>query len=432
MNNVSLSTLCTAIIDCPHSTPQWCEKGIPVIRNFNLIDGAIDQSKLSYVDEETYNKRIKRAKPEAFDIIFSREASIGAVGIIPRDFKCCLGQRLVLLKVNKERCNPYYLLATLQSNYVKTQLQRLDATGSIVSNVNIPDLKNLQIPFVSSLEEQNNIANLFMYLNEKIRNNQQINYYIESLAKTIYDYWFIQFDFPDENGRPYKSSGGKMVWNERLQREIPDGWEVDCLGNHIKIDRGISYSSDELMPDGIPMINLNSFHSNSTYKVEGIKKYSGPYKKINLIQPYDLLICMTQQSPIDITGSSDIIGKAIILPDCFSESEVVMSMDVARLKCDQKYGRYYLKRLLDKDFFHKYMVGFASGTKIKHLHINGLMEYSCEIPDSNLIRKYNQISYNIYCKISEIIKENQQLASLRDFLLPLLMNGQVSFKSDSI
>ena len=141
---------------------------------------------------------------------------------------------------------------------------------------------------------------------------------------------------------------------------------------------------------------------------------------------------MTQQSPIDITGSSDIIGKAIILPDCFSESEVVMSMDVARLNCDQKYGRYYLKRLLDKDFFHKYIVGFASGTKIKHLHLIGLMEYSCEIPDSNLIEKYNQISYAIYCKISEIIKENQRLASLRDFLLPLLMNGQVSFKSDSI
>ena len=316
--------------------------------------------------------------------------------------------------------------------YYLLKNSNISGTGSVQAQLTVPMVKQTIINIIKDINVQKSISQVLLTIDNKIANNDKIFTEFESLARTIYDYWFVQFDFPDENGRPYKSSGGKMVWNERLQREIPDGWEVDCLGNHIKIDRGISYSSDELMPDGIPMINLNSFHSNSTYKVEGIKKYSGPYKKINLIQPYDLLICMTQQSPIDITGSSDIIGKAIILPDCFSESEVVMSMDVARLKCDQKYGRYYLKRLLDKDFFHKYMVGFASGTKIKHLHINGLMEYSCEIPDSNLIRKYNQISYNIYCKISEIIKENQQLASLRDFLLPLLMNGQVSFKSDSI
>lgn len=431
MNNVSLSTLCTAIIDCPHSTPQWCEKGIPVIRNFNLIDGAIDQSKLSYVDEETYNKRIKRAKPEAFDIIFSREAPIGAVGIIPRDFKCCLGQRLVLLKVNKERCNPYYLLATLQSNYVKTQLQRLDATGSIVSNVNIPDLKNLQIPFVSSLEEQNNIANLFMYLNEKIRNNQQINYYIESLAKTIYDYWFVQFDFPDENGRPYKSSGGKMVWNERLQREIPDGWRVEQLRNLIVNERGISYNSSNIETGmGVPMINLASFNpGDGKYKASGLKYYQGKYPDKKKLKPYDLIMCNTQQTKINFY--TDIIGRAMLVPDIY-DGDVVFSHHVTVIRATDDYLKYYLLFLFNSDYFHKYISGYTNGTNILSLIFDGVNNYITEIPDAIVLKKFAHMILNVYRKKSEIIKENQQLASLRDFLLPLLMNGQVSFKSDSI
>lgn len=431
---VSLRQCLELIIDRRGVTPKklkstWKADGYKVLSANNVKSSSLQNTnQIRFVDADTYHKWMK-TEIEKDDILLTSEAPAGEALLWDSDEKIVVGQRLYALRV-RNTVNPWYLTYYLQSNRGQKEIQN-KCSGSTVFGISEKMFDYIDV-VLPDKTEQDKIASCIATLEFKIDNNKKIINQLESLAKTIYDYWFVQFDFPDKNGRPYKSSGGKMVWNERLQREIPDGWEVGRLGNHIKIDRGISYSSDELMPDGIPMINLNSFHSNATYKVEGIKKYSGSYKKINLIQPYDLLICMTQQSPIDITGSSDIIGKAIILPDCFSESEVVMSMDVARLKCDQKYGRYYLKRLLDKDFFHKYMVGFASGTKIKHLHINGLMEYRCEIPDSNLIRKYNQISYTIYCKISEIIKENQQLASLREFLLPLLMNGQVSFKSDSI
>ena len=421
-----LKDLCIDIIDCPHSTPKWLNEGIPVIRNYNISGGQLDLSKLSYVDEETYKSRIKRAKPIEDDIIISREAPMGEVCLVPPDFKCCLGQRLVLLKVDKEKCNPHYLLYALLSPYVQAQIRRIDQTGSIVSNLNIPDLKKLVIPYIK--ENQNNIARCLEVINKKIFNNNKINEELESMAKTIYDYWFLQFEFPNEEGKPYKSSGGKMIWNEELKREIPEGWEIDTIGKHINIDRGISYSSDDLEDVGIPLINLSSFNIDATYKPEGLKTYSGTKKKEKVISPFDLVICVTQQTAIDLVGDTDVIGKTFLVPDIFETKDIVASMDVIKIQSDDTYGKYYLNRLINTKFFHRYISGFATGTKIKHLDIKGLLNYKCETPNEQALKKFNDLMECCEKKKSKIFAENQELTALRDFLLPLLMNGQVGFK----
>ena len=421
-----LKDLCIDIIDCPHSTPKWLNEGIPVIRNYNISGGQLDLSKLSYVDEETYKSRIKRAKPIEDDIIISTEAPMGEVCLVPPDFKCCLGQRLVLLKVDKEKCNPHYLLYALLSPYVQAQIRRIDQTGSIVSNLNIPDLKKLVIPYIK--ENQNNIARCLEVINKKIFNNNKINEELESMAKTIYDYWFLQFEFPNEEGKPYKSSGGKMIWNEELKREIPEGWEIDTIGKHINIDRGISYSSDDLEDVGIPLINLSSFNIDATYKPEGLKTYSGTYSKEKVISPFDLVICVTQQTAIDLVGDTDVIGKTFLVPDIFETKDIVASMDVIKIQSDDTYGKYYLNRLINTKFFHRYISGFATGTKIKHLDIKGLLNYKCETPNEQALKKFNDLMECCEKKKSKIFAENQELTALRDFLLPLLMNGQVGFK----
>ena len=421
-----LKDLCIDIIDCPHSTPKWLNEGIPVIRNYNISGGQLDLSKLSYVDEETYKSRIKRAKPIEDDIIISREAPMGEVCLVPPDFKCCLGQRLVLLKVDKEKCNPHYLLYALLSPYVQAQIRRIDQTGSIVSNLNIPDLKKLVIPYIK--ENQNNIARCLEVINKKIFNNNKINEELESMEKTIYDYWFLQFEFPNEEGKPYKSSGGKMIWNEELKREIPEGWEIDTIGKHINIDRGISYSSDDLEDVGIPLINLSSFNIDATYKPEGLKTYSGTYSKEKVISPFDLVICVTQQTAIDLVGDTDVIGKTFLVPDIFETKDIVASMDVIKIQSDDTYGKYYLNRLINTKFFHRYISGFATGTKIKHLDIKGLLNYKCETPNEQALKKFNDLMEYCEKKKSKIFAENQELTALRDFLLPLLMNGQVGFK----
>lgn len=168
-----LKDLCDEIIDCPHSTPEWKDSGYRVVRNFNLKNGNLDFSDGYFVDEQTYLERIKRAIPEENDIIISREAPMGVVAIVPKGLKCCLGQRLVLLKVNKKKCNPFYLLHTLMSDFVQMQFKRADATGSIVSNLCIPDLKEIIIPVIEKGQEE--VAHVLEILNKKTVLNNRIN-----------------------------------------------------------------------------------------------------------------------------------------------------------------------------------------------------------------------------------------------------------------
>lgn len=173
MDFVKLKELCIDIIDCPHSTPDWKTEGIRVIRNFNLKNGSLDFSDGYYVDEETYKDRTKRAIPEEGDIVISREAPMGVVAMIPKGLKCCLGQRLVLLKVDNTKVNKDYLLFILMSDFGQKQFQRADTTGSIVSNLCIPDLEDIIIPVIKSGQEQ--IAHLLSNINKRIILNTKIN-----------------------------------------------------------------------------------------------------------------------------------------------------------------------------------------------------------------------------------------------------------------
>lgn len=164
-----LDTLCSDIIDCSHSTPVWRDRGIRVIRNFNLNEGILDFSKGFFVDENTYLERTKRAVPEAEDIVISREAPMGTVAIIPNDLKCCVGQRLVLLKVDNDICSSSYLLFALMSDFVQSQFNKI---GSTVSNLTIPELKETKIPLVKN---HKSIGKLLESIANKIQVNKQIN-----------------------------------------------------------------------------------------------------------------------------------------------------------------------------------------------------------------------------------------------------------------
>lgn len=140
-----------------------------------------------------------------------------------------------------------------------------------------------------------------------------------------------------------------------------------------------------------------------------------------------MIICATQQTSIDITGTTNIIAKAMLVPDIF-ETDVVCSMDVIMLDVDDCFGKCYLRDMINLPFVHKYISGFASGTKIKHLDINGLLNMKHEVPKYTLIKKYNNFIMKLEFQKSNIIKENQELVSLRDFLLPMLMNGQIKIE----
>ena len=144
------------------------------------------------------------------------------------------------------------------------------------------------------------------------------------MAKQLYDYWFVQFDFPNEEGKPYKSSGGTMVWNENLKREIPQGWsDSDVISLIEPIERGVSYSSDEILDtSAMPMINLACFSKAGDYRLGEMKYFSGVISKNKLISPMDMLIACT-----DMTQGADIIGRPILASN--EHEQYTFSTDLA-------------------------------------------------------------------------------------------------------
>lgn len=186
-----LEELCELVVDCPHSTPKWKSEGVIVLRNQNIRNGQLDLSSPSYTDEEGYQSRIKRAVPQAGDIVFTREAPMGEVCLIPEGLKCCLGQRQVLLRPKKE-ISGEYLYWALQSPFVQHQISWNEGTGTTVSNVRIPVLKSLEIPRQS--EHEQSIANILGALSERIQSNRQINQTLEKIAQAIFKSWFVDFE----------------------------------------------------------------------------------------------------------------------------------------------------------------------------------------------------------------------------------------------
>lgn len=184
----TIRELCSVVVDCPHSTPKWTTSGKIVVRNNNIKHGRIDLSSPSYTDEEHFAQRIKRAKPQPGDIIITREAPIGDVGMIPENTECCLGQRMVLLRADQSVCDNFYLLYSLQSLYVQHQISWSEGTGTTVSNLRIPHLEQIQIPYLP-IGQQMKISSVLRSLEEKIENNRKLNDNLYAQAKAIKKQW---------------------------------------------------------------------------------------------------------------------------------------------------------------------------------------------------------------------------------------------------
>lgn len=358
-----------------------------------------------------------RSNLEVGDVLFSGTGTIGKTAIIDRNpSNWNIKEGVYSLKPKKDRIESYYLLYLLKYLNKLNVFSKISA-GSTVFSVPMRSLEDIRIQ-IHKLPEQIKISNILKSLDFKIELNNRINAELEAKAKTLYDYWFVQFDFPDENGKPYMTSGGKMAWNHELKRMIPQGWEVKYLRTEIEIQRGISYTSKDINGDGIPMINLNSFNLDGTYKSEGVKTYSGKFTEKNIVKSGDLLIAAT-----DVTRNADIIGRAILVPDYYKE-QLVFSMDIAKI-LSENIPSSFLMMLFNSTHYHNYIKWYATGTIVLHLNLDGVNRYQTELPPTSLMKQFDDFYLPIANRIYMTAKENEKLSELRDWLLPMLMNGQV-------
>ena len=401
---------------------EYVKHGIPVINVRNIGYGNIITDDIDHVSEETRD-RLKEHTLRENDIVFGRKGSIDRHAFIDEHYEGWMqGSDCIRVRINDKRINPKYVSHYLKLDNVKKQLIN-GAVGSTMPSMNTDILKSIIVQ-APDKAIQDKIETFLTMIEDKVSNNTAICSELESMAKFLYDYWFVQFDFPDENGKPYKSSGGKMVWNEDLKREIPEGWEVKRIGEMISTERGISYSTPNIETgSGVPMLNLATFMpGGGDYKADGLKHFLGDYPKSKVLKPYDLIMCNTQQTAVKF--ETDIIGRAMLVPDIF-DKDVVFSHHVNVIRTQDEEFKYYLLYLFNSDYYHKYITGFTNGTNILGLSFSGVEDYLTEIPTKDILAKFSAVVKVCENKKSEIIVENQQLTSLRDFLLPMLMNGQV-------
>ncbi|MFC0604583.1 restriction endonuclease subunit S [Winogradskyella pulchriflava] len=268
----------------------------------------------------------------------------------------------------------------------------------------IPDYK---------FDTQKQIAKVLSDLDAKIEVNNKINQELEAMAKTLYDYWFVQFDFPDANGKPYKSSGGKMVFNDELKRDIPEGWEVKQIKDIAKTGSGATplKSKKEYYENGnIPWINSGEVNasfiiSSKKYISElGLEKSSAKLFKKGTILMAMYGATAGQVSLIDI--------------------EACTNQAICGINVNEEKFKYYTKFALED--LYKYLIQLSTGSARDNLSQDKIKELNLVIPDDQIISNFHNKVDSNFTNILLNLKQNQKLSELRDWLLPMLMNGQVT------
>ncbi len=346
---------------------------------------------------------------------------IGSTARIPQSGVYIQSQDVGLVKCNGELLDPDFCYYLLPSQIVKKQLSA-GAQQTKIRHTSPDKIKDVTV-FLPDLSEQKKIGHILRTIDSQIDNLTAINRNLEQVARQLYDYWFVQFDFPNSEGKPYKSSGGEMVWNEKLKRSIPKDWKVVALDSLIDDSRGISYNGSMILGSGIPMINLASFNIDGTYKHSGLKYFNGVYSSNKVLKPFDLVMCNTQQTAID--EKKDIIGKAFLIPALF-ESDVVSSHHVTTIICKSDEIKPFLAYLFNTRHFHKYAAGCCSGTNIMGLDMKNLKKYELEIPSKELLKRFSRLIIDIESQKSINVKKVLCFKKIRDELLPMLLNGQVN------
>jgi type I restriction enzyme S subunit len=300
---------------------------------------------------------------------------------------------------------------------LKLELKRLreKSQGSQTKFLTMPILTGINLKNLN-LHEQTSISKVLRVIDDKIDCNNRINEKLESLAKLLYDYWFIQFDFPDANGKPYKSNGGKMVFNASLNIEIPAAWNDGTLNDLGRIVGGSTPST----------VEQNNFTENGT-----------PW-----ITPYDL--SANQGNKFVTRGGQDVSEHGIkdaslkILPAgtvLLSSRAPIGYMAIARNEVTTNQG---FKSFISNDGFSteyiyytvnrslKTIIQYSSGSTFKEVSAGVLKTVKIVLPELNTIKAFTSLVNPFFKRQDELELENQQLSELRDWLLPMLMNGQVT------
>ena len=342
------------------------------------------------------------------NLIMSSRAPIGLLAI--NNIECCTNQGFKNLVVNANIVDVEYLYY-----YLKYHMNEIEALGSgtTFKEVSKDSLSNFRVE-LPEIEEQRQIAAVLNSIDKKIALNQAINQNLEALSKQLYDYWFVQFDFPNKEGKPYKSSGGKMVWNEVLKRNIPEGWHCGNLFEIAKFTNGLA--CQKFRPkDGetpLPVIKIREMRDGFTADTEEVTPNIPDAVKV-------------------FNGDILFSWSASLEVMLWAFGEGGLNQHIFKVTSANGFPKsFYYYQLLDYvDVFKK--MAEARKTTMGHITQDHLQQSTIAIPDDKKIA--DEFEKRISPVFEQMVKLQEEILALtkqRDELLPLLMNGQVSLNSD--
>lgn len=407
------------------SSKFFVKQGVPVIRGNNLTIN----NKSKFIDSDfVYVSKEKAKELNCFaiceDIIFTAAGTIGQVGIIEKNSKYqsyVISNKQMRVRLDKRKVNPYYVYYWLSSSWVTKGLIKKN-TGSTVPLINLGIIKSIKINLPKERYLQDNIANLLNNLDKKIELNNRINAELEAMAKTLYDYWFVQFDFPNEEGKPYKSSGGKMVYNTTLKQEIPDGWIDKQLNSVVeRIGTGLNPRDNFKLGEG------NNYYITIKDIEQGRIIFSDKTDRVSDVT----LDIINKRSDIKVGDILFTSIQPVGLTYLIHEKPVNWNINesVFTIRANESLvTSEYLFKLLSSEQMKVFSKNSSSGSIHKGIRHGVLKNFVFAYANLSVIKKFTEMITPLLQKQYKLEIENNNLQSLRDFLLPMLMNGQVTVK----
>ena len=406
-------------------TPSYTEdieEGVVVLNQKCIRDNKINYqlAKLTNPNKKkvTENKYLRK-----YDILVN-STGVGTLGRVAQvkklDKKMTVDSHVTIVRPKAE-IDPIYLgyYMFMKQKYIEYLGE--GSTGQTeLSRVRLGDALEVNFP---SLEEQKAIAKVLSDLDEKIETNNKINKKLEEMAQAIFKQWFVDFEFPNEDGKPYKSSGGEMVESELGM--IPSGWKVELLKSYCDVKKGLSYKGKHLVEDGTPMINLGNVNPGGGFRRDKCKFYDGDFKEQHTVKAGDIIIANT-----DMTQERVILGSPIFVPDFKTESIIFTHHLFAfrNLKIPKSFLYYYLK----SKSFRERAESYATGTTVLAISRDSVLNINFVKANNEVLNNFDLITKSILDRIENNNLEIEKLQKLRDELLPKLMSGEIRINNVNI
>ena len=394
---------------------DYVQQGVPFYRSKEVIEISSGKniSEQLFISSEKYSEiKSKFPVPQENDVLITAVGTIGEILVVKDpNFYFKDGNLIWLRNINFDIIDIDYLYYFFKSDLFQKTI-KYNNIGAVQKALTIDFLKTVKIT-VPSLDNQRKLVSVLKSIDKKIQINNQINQELEAMAKTLYDYWFVQFDFPDQNGKPYKSSGGKMAYNQDLKREIPEGWRVETLKNfESKIITGKtpSRANSDNFGGEIPFITIGDIRGNTfVYSTSESLTDLGASVQQNKYLPEGSL-CVSCIATVGEIG--------------FTTEWSHTNQQINSIVFEDETNRYYLYFAL-KNYFENANASAKTGNTFANMNKEDFSGIRIILPRNEIKNNFHKITEPYFAQIKCLQGQNQELTQLRDWLLPMLMNGQV-------